>query len=352
MEVMENNQFPNQPSGGPKPLGTGEGEVPLQNIPVENITMRTMDSDVKSIKENGGGNPTPYIPKQNIPPQNIPMGGDQFPPAQNIGGNSFPNEEPKKNKGVLIGIISFLVVIGLGLLGYFFVYPIFKNNPPPKPEVKQQTPPPAPDNKVEKPLPPVTEKPTSTEPQKPPQIIHSSLFKNPADVSSEISLSSVTLGAYQSSLQNTTADVPLFKEIVFKGGDNNIIPFASLMEVIAPQTFSAIRDSFNQDATFFTYTDSKGTWPGLLVNLKPGITASNVQSAIKSMEQNGEAKNFFLTDPGTATGWSDGTVGSFSARYTKFSKDGASFNYFFANNTLVISTNYLGAKEALLKLGL
>jgi len=365
---MENNTFPNSPSGETKPSGTNEGGVPLQNIPAENVTMQTMNSDIKSMKENGGGAPTPYMPKQNgvvIPGQN--NGGSQPPTplqTENFQGDSFPPQGPKKSgKGALVGIISFLVVVGLGLAGYFFIYPLFEDNGTTPPPTTNQNEPQdqasiTPTSTSETNVPPVTESstpitsaPTSTEPQTPPEIIHASLFKNSADVTAEISLSSLTLGTYKSSIENATADVPLFKEIIFRS-DNKVLSFDELMQFLAPQTFTDTKTDFNQDVTFFTYTDSDGTWPGFVVKLSPTSNKDALQTKIKTLESNGESKNLFFSDPGIIGEWNDGKVGTFSGRYSQFSLKGASFNYFFTNNSLVVSTNYLGAKEALNRLGL
>jgi len=370
---MENNQFSDPSSGVPKPIGTGEGESPLQNIPMQNITMQTMESDIKSMKENGGTQPTPYIPNTNTQPAMggnnafIPqqMNNDQFlnqqpptPSKEQFQESTLPPEQPKKSsRGLFVGIITFLVVVGFGLAGYFFVYPYFVN---PSSDGQEQTPvaseQPAviPQESIAPQEPAVstpTSTPTSTETSAPVELIHKSLFKNPADITSEISLASLSFGSYSSSIENATADVSLFKEIVFRN-DGKVISFSDLMSIIAPKTFLDVATEFNPDATFFAYTNSDGTWPGVIAKIKTGAQIDGIKTKMAAFETSEEFKNFFLSDPGTAKGWNNGKIGTFISRYNSFSKKGASFNYVWANDTLVISTNYSGIQEALKRLGL
>jgi hypothetical protein len=150
------------------------------------IKLRTMDSDKKSIQEQGGGAPKPYSPgetgnssagqtpfpssnneggqnsSQNFPPQS---GSSQFPPVNkgsdqnNQGGESFPpkptsmpgeenasinkpskegdggvkpigpempaGKKGKPGKKLFISLLVVILVVGLLAVGYFFVYPEF-----------------------------------------------------------------------------------------------------------------------------------------------------------------------------------------------------------------------------------
>ena len=109
---------------------------------------------------------------------------------------------------------------------------------------------------------------------------------------------------------------------------------------------------FNPDFTFFTYTNASGTWPGFVLKLATGTTADSAKTAIKKIEMNNELNTLFLVDPGAPKTWKDGKFGTFSGRYLTYSLLGASLNYGWNGDTLIVSTNYAGAQEAAKRTGL
>ncbi|MDO8557143.1 MAG: hypothetical protein Q7R98_01630 [Candidatus Jorgensenbacteria bacterium] len=388
---MENNTFP---GGGipqsksptvPTPtrsIGTGEGEVPLAP-PIQNVTMRTMGSDIKSMQQSGGGAPTPYTPQVSsmpprppappAPPTNLPSG--QFGAPQFGGGipqrppvvtppsirpqpqapqpmpptSQFPPEAPKKSgHAAVTGIIVFLVIVALGLAGYFFVYPYLSpSTPVVTPPAAVTTPPPVT-------TPEVTQQPIVPPPEVP---THSSLFNIAADATTEAQLRQLTPDTLKTAIQFSTAEVPILKEIVIRTGEpdggGTIEPFNRLAQMFAPLTFNPeIVKSFESDFTFFIYTDKTGSWPGIIAKPKADATIATLKTSVQNIETSGEAKGFYLSDPGTTTGWKDGKINSLVTRYASFSQTGASFNYaWLPNNSLLMSTSYTGMKEAVNRLG-
>ena len=350
-------------------IGTGEGESPLANAPMAEVTMRTMSSDIASIKETGGGEPRPYNPQmQSVPvaapvAQPIQAASTIVPPQTDIGGvaqvslGAQPEMQAPKSKTNWFAILSVLIgIIAVGALGYFFVYPRFFATPAPVAAPVTQT--------TELPAVPAvattTELATTTAatstvtgPQYETVVSHVSLFKTSADTSSELTLAAVTLDAVKSGIKSNPVDVPLLKEIVFKNNLGKVYAMSAIAPLFMPTLFTASTTAlFAPDATFFTYIDKTGVWPGMVLKLAGGADAAAAKAAIKTLETGNEFSSLFLTDPGTAGRWKDGKVSTFIARYVPFSTKGIAFSYAWLNNNLVISTSYAGAQAAAAKLGL
>lgn len=396
---MDNNTFPGGgiPQGN-RTISTGEGEVPLAP-PIQNATMRTMSSDIKSMKDSGGGAPIPYTPsiEKNIPSSQTPIPSTQpaapippktqspfSQPPNNLptkesfsfsGGvpsspapmeQQFPPEPIKSGSGAVKGIVAFLIVVAIGLAGYFFIYPYFSPSVTPQvPSIVVTTPPPV------EPTTPVTPPETPLQPIVPPSkvLTHTSLFSVAADATTEAPMRMFSIASLKEAIPFTSVDVPILKEVVFRAGEPDgkgvIILFAEFAQLLAPQTFAGdVTKYFEPDFTYFVYSDKNGSWPGFVARFssqpdlyKEGLdvtipaTKTKIQGLLES--DGGAVSNFFLVNPGTAQHWKDGKINSVSTRYSAFSQVGASFNYgWLPNNLLLISTSYNGAKEAVRRLGL
>lgn len=264
----------------------------------------------------------------------------------------------KSSKGFLVGTIIVVAVIGLGALGYFVVYPLIA-----EPAVSEP-PPPAPPEPAPVPEPPaliITEPtstpatPTSTPSDALPTPLHTSLFRAPADLTEELILVSSDLTSFRSQIPFDTAEVSILREInvalpsapsqplLGTGGVNtDPITLEQLLPFVAPGLFD--RDTmraFGNDVTVFTYTDSKGTWPGFAVRATNNVPLAAVQMKVnQTLEQAVALKQFFLTNPGTAGAWKSGSTGNVQNRYQTFSLPGAALNYAWTDRTLVVATSY------------
>ncbi|MCP6720157.1 MAG: hypothetical protein KJI72_02410 [Patescibacteria group bacterium] len=384
--------WPEEKSGQNQPpsIGTGEGEVPLAKPPgapkEPKVDVRTSTSDIKSMQESGGGPPRPYTPP---PPPTGGEGGQQIPPAAPEKKQSFsqvfkppqveqsptPAKLPessggmqvgaeKSKKGLFLGILALIIVVGLVAAGYFFVYPFFfqaeevvevpqESVSPPSAEVPTIPEVPAIPEVPEVPLEgeqveeeaevmeEISLTPTITE--------HTSSFKTPADLSEDVDLFALDLGSVRSSIQFTTAEVPIFKELVLKDSEGNFVSFSGLMDALLPAVFSGeVIGVFEPDFTMFAYTDDKGTWPGYVARLRSGAVLSDAEGGVSQLENDTNITNLFLIDPGSSTTWEGGQTEGVSNRYLTFSQSGAGLNYGWLNNdTLVIGTSYSGFQEAL-----
>ncbi|MEK9194409.1 MAG: hypothetical protein AAB884_01215, partial [Patescibacteria group bacterium] len=121
-------------------------------------------------------------------------------------------------------------------------------------------------------------------------------------------------------------------------------------------SFAAPGRDFEIDFTFFTYANNQGTWPGFVAklnntNLFGDINLAEVQKEISShFEQSTSLTNLFLVDPGKPGSWQSGNVSGVANRYLSFSQSGASLNYGWIGNVLVISASYDGFKEVVRRL--
>lgn len=109
---------------------------PVSGPPAPEITIRTMDSDIKAIEQAGGEmvSPQPFtleqIKTEEPKPEakfDIPgyTGPEKpiFAPASAISMEQEQPPEKKTNKWKVIGIITgvLIIIVGLGLLGYFVI---------------------------------------------------------------------------------------------------------------------------------------------------------------------------------------------------------------------------------------
>lgn len=360
------NQFgtPNQngENKGSNLIGTGEGESPLAKVPFQKIDMRTMESDMSSIKASGGGNPTPYAPTNTAPAprstQSTPFpatGAPTFnvadmsaPDNSGISGISgtppsggMPPVGPKNNK-MFLWIIIGIVVLGLIAAAYFFLLPGLKGVG----EVKNEILPTEQTSPAEEVAP--VEEITSTE--TPETIaVHASYFKTPADVVSEIQPQLFSSEGVKILIQPTSTTVPLLKELVIKTSSNQPISFGSFTGLFFPTFFTPnITLNFEQDFTFVSYANKSGTWLAFVTKLKDSSDMSFVQSELNRFQNDPGIIGFYLSNPGSALSWKDGKIAGKPASVMEFSTRGVEFAYVWVDRYLIVTTN-LDAAAAIMK---
>lgn len=384
----QGNQGPANQSFDPMQIGMGEGEAPLAK-PSEKMDMRTMASDIASMQETGGGMPRPYTPQatpqktptaQTVP---APKAAPVSPP--NMAAKDFaaspvmpssvptpgpvPENAPSSKKGLFVGLLVFVLVVGIAAAGYFFIYPMFnKVTPPAAPSVPAENPAPAvTPPAVAEPL--ATGTPTSTVPgasssaplvvapsSTPSSVLtielHSSFFKNPADLVFDTKLSSFGIADLKAPLTFSPTSVPLMREIVWKTQDNKPLSFAQVAGTFFPSFFTPqFTDSFQPDVTMFSYTNGSGTWLGFVAKLKDGVTLGPVQTAMSGLQKSPDLAGFYLADPGTKGVWKDAKILNHPASVIPFSVSGATFGYVWFDRYLVVTSNLDAATEAAHRLG-
>lgn len=249
-----------------------------------------------------------------------------------------------------MGILTAVIIVGLGALGYFVLYPmIFSEKAAPNvpsPESPQPSPPvpnpsPAPE--------PAPAPETKNTPQ--PLVSHASLFKSPADAEIDLPLASLTIADIKSAIAFDTATVPVFKEIVGKTSGGEFLPLELFTQGVLPAVFTnTLASSFDPDFSLFAFTNSQGTWLGFVAKAKAGAPLSDLQKQIGEVEKSSAPLNFYLESPGASQPWKSGSANGTPTRYQPFAMPGASFNYAWKGEYLVMSASYDGFKEALRRL--
>lgn len=324
----------------------------------------------------GNENRGDFPPKPSVmPPAGEPPKGGKVKPL----GPEKPSMEGggrKKTSGkkLFISLLVVIIVIGIIAAGYFFVYPKLMGdkdsetgnleNPeaaenqeaavveeeegefevPTVPTAGEE------EEEEEETTTPAEEEETAPEEEEVqpeeqgeiPADSHVSIFSVPADSTIEKEMASIDLAGLQGALEISPTEVPLFREVVLTDTEGNIIRSEEILAVIAPNTFTeAVRGEINPDPTVFTYTDDGGTWMGLALEAKSSADLDSLKSIVSGIESNiSEVKNFFLSDPGTETSWKSGASGGVTSRYLSFSAEGASFNYGWSGDILLISGSY------------
>ncbi|MDO8443175.1 MAG: hypothetical protein Q7S81_02885 [bacterium] len=338
--------------------------------PPPEITLRTMQSDMESIKQSGGENPIPKpftppeIKKQNnMELEDLSREEGMIKPG-NGEGVVPPSEPPKKKLKIFILIaVLILVIAGSVFAGYMYIYPMFKPAiVPVVPEIPVAIPEPEVLPEV---LPPVEELAPVVVPEvipTPEPIVlkqHISLLVSPADLSVPLTLSTTTsLTSIKELLIAEAANKPAaataLKEIALSDQGGQLV-FADTLPMFLPALTSVeLAPLFEEDFTSVISYDSNGAWFGMIAKLKEGADIVAAKALTAKLETSVDFSNLYIQNPAAKVGanFKDGKANNLATRYMSFTQTGASLNYgWTSNNLLVISTSYNGIKAMLTKLG-
>lgn len=314
---MEMN--PNQP----------QSQTKVPPPPTPEVSVRTMQSDIRSISQ-GEVNPTPEIvaPKQSF---NLPE--PTFTPEVT---NQIIMEEgataKASHKGLWM-IITLAVIVALGAVGYFIVYPMMS-----APVV----------------TPTVTENAAPTQAPAPVIPAHSSAFNNSATQVPQVTLrfEAVTREMIIEGLTAQGAAITDgMTEVIMQDTTGGQLPMPAYIVALLPDFLdgqsagSYVADDF----TTFIYKDKTGVWPGYVASVKPE-GATTLSQWLMNLEKTNLGA-LFVTDPGALSPFKDGTVKGVADRFATGKTPGASLSYAVAGSNLVISTSFEGMKAVLGALG-
>ncbi|MDO8430029.1 MAG: hypothetical protein Q7S73_01515 [bacterium] len=347
-----------QPSSFPPPPG-GRPTMPLPPPPPE-ITLRTMKSDLESLKETGGSGPAPkpFTPPElkkewsapTTPPPPPPKitPADFGSPRENLKAEMEKEmapvieEEPAasgRGKKLLLWGGVVVVAVGVGLLSYFVLFPML---------FPTQTPPP----------PPAVTPPTTTETPEVPVAttenegrIHQSLLQS-SDSAVEVNLASSDLTSLTNALnQEAQKSNPSGNLIEVSLSDaNGPLDASKFLSAVFPElSMDNIKSLFGEDFTTGLFYDQDGVWPAYILKLAPNANLADGQTFSTILETSTNLQNLFLTSPGTpsASGFKTGQLNGLSTRYLTYSKKGAGLNIVWSGDKLVLSTSYNGLKKVL-----
>jgi len=355
-------------------ITTNENETSLTPPPPQNLNIRTMESDLKSLQETGGQTVKPYNPNSTPKDQSqeqifeLPQTENSLnlsnltppPPADNTNAakNSELNPNNKKKNKIFSIIIIALVIIAAIAVGYFIIYPIIASKNTTETPTPQQPIQPITNESI-----PITE-PVEQLPEQQPLTqlpsalnlktieIHASYFKSPADFTREINLIYADLNSLKEIIGFRTNETPILEEIIIKNEQNKIISFSGLMPLFAPNFFKLdTLNYFEDDYTLYTYINNQGTWLGVIAKLKNNADIITIQNQMINLQNDPDNRNFFLTDPGLMKIWRDGKIKDKPSSIVDFEKEGASLSYTWFDKYLLLSTNLNGATEAATRLG-
>lgn len=342
---------------GPNPLSSnlgGQNRPAAPPPPPPEISIRTMKSDVESLRQTGGTGPTP---KPFIPPElarETPRPTAPPPPPPRITPSDFTapkpiaespasklknivEEEPPKKSGgkklvMVIGGLIFAAVIAIA--GYLYVFPLLFPAQPPAPPIT-----------VNQPTQTAAETPALTTPA----LTHKSLLQLTSPVST-MQLPAFDLKTFKTVLSEE-AQKPLavdsLTEIVVQDASGQV-PASTLIPAIIPDLSPiAIANIFEEDYTIALYQDSNGVWPVYLLKLNAEASPVEAQTEISKLESSSNIANLFLSDPGmpSAAGFKSGQAAGLPTRYLTYSQKGAGLNIAWSKDTLILSASYNGLKK-------
>lgn len=235
---------------------------------------------------------------------------------------------------------SIVLVVALGLIGYYVVYPLIFSA-----QLAEQ---------AAAPSVPAASSPAATAPASSAAVPHISLFVKSAAAEAQVNLNDLTgldiINALQAEAKNIAVAGTLKEVAVQKSGSQ--VPFgqyfSALFSNISADELAAVADD---DFTGFLYYNSKGVWPGYVIKLKASATAASANTVFSKIEA-GDVSKLFVAYPGVPDSFKTGPFKSYPVRYAKFSNLGASLNYGILGDFVVISTSFDGFKAAVDLLGL
>jgi hypothetical protein len=379
---MEQQNPQGQWQTNPPTAGTGANPS-VSPPPPPPIGVRTMESDIASIKESGGLPPEPkvFTPSELKPPPPPPPSQQPVEAKLDVPGYQGPEEAIFKPSGtiseagveaqkevsspssarswlkpVLFAAGGLIILAGLGFAGYYLVYPLLFGESTTTPLVAVE-----PQTSNQSSQPPATTTTPETSGSEQTQVFipqpHYSFFTVPAEKSEVMKLTaSDTALSIRAALMEMAKDVMAtgtIKEIAVEKEDGSPEAFSRVISLLVPElNETALQNVFQSDFTLAIYFDANGAWPIYIARLKEGANLLDAQASYAGLEQSQNLFNLYLTDPGERGTWKDGNAGGRPTRYLTFAQKGASLNYGWVNDFLVISTSYEGMKTAVMRLGL
>lgn len=358
----------NQQPGSFPPATPTRPTTPPPTPPPPEITLRTMQSDMESLKQTGGSGsaPKPFTPPElakdlsrpavpppppmpRIPQTDFATQRPAAPAAPSAPAPKIEMEPSGSNwKKMLLWGGALLLIIGAGVAGYMYVYPLLFPQLPPAPPAPAITTP-TPEPVIPEPAAPEAVVPPVEVPPQPK--LHTSLLSSVTGTSPLVLVNADLVSlklALQAEAQKTVAPDSLIETTLSDAG-GQLAASAVLPLMIPSLTADNMKNLFEDDFTTALYYDANGVWPVYILKISAESSLVEAQPVITSLEASPTLSNLFLSAPGTpsATGFKSGKINTLDTRYLTFSKTGASLNIAWSGNKLLLSTSYNGLKKAL-----
>lgn len=361
-------------NGFPGSNQQGDNTIPASPQSQDQIGIRTMQSDMESIQQTGGGAPEArimsaseiYAPQQQpaqpqapqTPPQPTypPMGGyapmnnEQSPfgqiPAQQPDMNTGITPEPSKSsmKTILMIVGIIIVAIGVGFGVYFLVSSL--NAAPETPPVAVESPVLPSGAPIQTPMMPVE----SATPV-PTPVTHQSMMVN-ATKSEQLLLSTFTIDAFVAAVKTAAQEKILagnVKDISFVDSANAFVTSEAVVQAYFPSIASSLLPLIEKDYTMWIYGDKTGgNKLGIALPLKSVVNPQDVASIMTLAETAPKDFENLFVSPVTAPAkieFKEGYIDKVLVRYLAFNqKNQMIFEYapmtINGKNYLVLGTSY------------
>lgn len=333
-----------------------------QGIPSSpTVNVRTAESDVSSLMKSGGQAPTPQkvVLPPSMPDPNVnfsgfanPESNAPVPPRSTMPGSAVqPAPRPPKKHSALIWIIALMVIVVLAGVGYFVFANLLSGSKPAATPAAQtgfpSLPPIAPTSSAPSPT-----TSTSTAVSAP---LFTSFFTVPPTAQLSVSYATSTgIGGLKVALNNAlpiNATSGFYEVLVSNKNTSQLLSVADLIPyMISAYSSNFVISSFQSQPDLFIYQDSKGIWPGVVLELNASTTTSSVKTTVAKIES-ADLSAFYMVSPGTFGAFKNGTIGTYTERYA-LSSNGSAFDYGFFGKYLILSSSYDGIKAAVSHLGL
>lgn len=354
-----------QPGSFP-PASPMRPTTPPPTPPPPEITLRTMQSDMESLKQTGGSGsaPKPFTPPELAKDLSRPaVPPPPMPPMTKIPQTDFASQRPAapaaapaiemeksgSNMGkMLLWGGALVLIIGAGVAGYMYVYPLLFPQLPPAPPAPAITTP-TPEPVIPEPAAPEAVVPPAEVPPAPK--LHVSML-SAATAVSPLTLTVADLVSIKLALQAEaakTAAADSLIETTLSDASGQLAASAVLPLMLPALTADNMKKLFEDDFTTALYHDANGVWPVYILKINASSSLVEAQPTVTALEASPSLSNLFLSVPGTpsAGGFKSGKIGASDTRYLSFSKTGASLNIAWSGNKLILSTSYNGLKKTL-----
>lgn len=369
---MEQNTFNNQSS----PFNSQEDRSKVPPPPPsydQQVGVRTMSSDLESIKQSGGESPqsqvfsanevfrsspqdTQFIPPSS-PTPSAPVFPEQFVPPSSATAQPHIDEQvlyqesakkPFSFKALLI-IVGIIIVAAAVGYGVYYLVSLLRSAPniiPPTPPLSTSSSPalfsPSPSVEVE-------------------NATHTSLLVSPASAEN-ISLTAVSLADFKTALSaREKLLVGTVKDISFSNESGKLITAEEFINAFFPSSAPQLAFLFDSNFTAWLYGDRVGGNKfGVILRAKPEVSGEQLSAALALLESNQkELANLFVSSVGTpeqSGGFKQGPIDSITVRYLAFStKNQNVFEYvpvrIQGKNYAVLATSYFQMSHILKLLG-
>lgn len=329
--------FPTPPAGY---AGQGAGQAPnIPSVPQTNIVppspttpdayVRTMGSDIQSMRASGGTEPVPVSFSNNPAP--APM-----PEAQEV-----------KSGKTIFWLIILIIIVGIGWITYQYGLPAYRaiTETQPAPEAIPQPTAPQPETADLGATPPPPAPAPATTPL-------GGALATLVKIETDGTAASITAGlAAETKKGGITSDTMQEVSIMNNGAR---MSFDTVMNALLPEATTnglagIFTAGFDPNFSAYIFYDDRGAWPGYVAKINPAsqIDTVTLMSRLQAFETS-SYQNLFLTNPGESYGFKTGQArGKYIDRFVPLATPGALFNYGIFGDYLIINTSNNGLVKAL-----